>query len=177
MAILSAFRALFESSAADLVVKAAKSVISQMQWAKDPKKTQYIERKIALLVSSASELARNLAPGTVDPQIDRLLSDFSEDLVEEGISSSDAALITESVRAQIRSTILQPLDDLIAVQKRLESLEKESLDLERKLNELKDRVSVAEPSREEVYRLRTVAWIAAVVGTIALILALRPNFH
>lgn len=170
MALPVIYKALVESAGVELVKKGVASVMAKMPWAKDARKANIVERKIQLLVEAASDLARNLVPEAVDAQLERLLNDFHADLVAEGISAEDATLVKDSVRAQLRTSVLLPLQDLGRVQRRLENLEKESLEHRGQVEALEKRFDEVE-SENRALRSRGVLFqtLLAAAVTFSLI--------
>ncbi len=150
MPLPAALLTIITNSAPTFVIQGARYAWSKMPWAKDARKVETVERKIAVLVDHASELARSVPLDKIDPQLDRLMKGFYEDLRSEGIEPGDAERVLESVRAQIRSTILHPLQDLSRIQSRLELLEREGL-------EQNDRLQQLEAWREETLAQRSAS--------------------
>jgi hypothetical protein len=162
MPLPAALLTIITNSAPTFVIQGARYAWSKMPWAKDPRKVQSVERKIAVLVDEASELARSVPVEKMDAQLDRLLKGFHQDLLNEGIEGDDAERVLESVRAQVRATILHPLQDLSRIHARLEVLETEGL-------EQNDRLQKLEAWREEALAQRTAA--ARQVQTLQVLVA------
>lgn len=166
---LAILKTVVELIASDTVVRGVKSVWQKMPWAKDRAKVDAVERRIAKLVDEAAQLARNLSPEAVGPETDRLLDRFVKDLVAEGIPADQAKELRDSVRAELRTSVLQPLEDVRRVQTRLENLEKENVDLVRRLGDLETR---REEARNDHHRLQNLVLAAVILGTAGLVLAL-----
>lgn len=171
MAFPAIMRALLTGAAADLL----KTAVQKMPWAKDRNKVQYVERQIGLLVGKTANLARNLVPGGKSQQLERLLDEFYEDLVKEGISEADAKLVKESVRSQIDATVIQPLEDFSRIHSRLQVLEHENDEQGKQILSLAKRVETMEAEGLRRHRVEAMAiglLISAVgLSVVAILLA------
>ncbi|RYG32317.1 hypothetical protein EON81_20925 [bacterium] len=166
---LAILKTVVELIASDTVVRGVKTVWQKMPWAKDRAKVDEVERRISRLVDEAAQLARNLSPEAVAPEMDRLLDRFAKDLVAEGIPAEQAKELRDSVRAQLRTSVLQPMEDVRRVQSRLEALEKDNGDLARRVVDLESR---REEGKTDIHRLHNMLMISIVLGTAGLVLAL-----
>lgn len=157
--------------AAAMVVKSAQRALDKMPWAaRDSQRVQTVERKIAILVDRVATLARNVPPEGAEPLLEPMIQDFRQDLLNEKISETDTNLLVESVRAQIRSSVLRPLEDAARIVNRLEALEKENLAQERRLTELeRHREAYESRSAEQERHARLMQTLAAVAVTLAAI--------
>ncbi|MGV3615692.1 MAG: hypothetical protein ACO1SV_10195 [Fimbriimonas sp.] len=162
--------------AAALVVKGARNVLTKMPWARDLQRVHTVERKIALLVDRVATLARNVPPESADPLLEPMIQDFREDLLAEKITEGEANQIVESVRAQIRTSVLRPLHDASHIVTRLETVERENVELAKRLTSLeafRAREESREADRERHARLvQTLAAVAIVLGAIATLVGL-----
>jgi hypothetical protein len=166
--------------AAAMVVKSARNALNKMPWARDVQRVQTVERKIAVLVDRVATLARSVPPDGAEPLLEPMIQDFRQDLLEEKISEADANQLVDSVRAQIRSSVLRPLEDAARIVNRLETLERENVEQEKRLAELeryRERFELEAKDREKhlrtVQTLAAVALAVAVFGTLLVIFAMR----
>lgn len=166
--------------AAALVVKQARGVMSKMPWARDAQRVQSVERKIAVLVDRVATLARNVPQDSVDPLLEPMLGDFRNDLITlEKIPDGEANQIVESVRAQIRTEVLRPLQDAAQLIRRIETLESENDAQAKRLTDL-EAFRDAQTARFEgldrqsrslqtlIAVALTLAFVATVVGLLVL---------
>ncbi len=170
------FLGFLAEQAAGLVVKGARGVLAKMPWARDAQRVQTVERKIAVLVDRVATLARNVPAESADPLLEPLIQDFRQDLLEERITESEANQLVESVRAQIRSTVLRPLQDAAAVVRRLETLERENADQEKRLAALESErgtLTARDQDRERHARLmQSITYVALTLSGVATLLAI-----
>jgi len=153
--------------AADAVVKTLKGALSRAPWAQNAAVANTVERKIHTLVERVAALARNVNTDNLDPLVEPLIQDFRTDLLDAKLSPADADEVVESVRAQIRITVLQPLRDVALVQKRLEVLEKENVEQSKRLQDLeRDRESFAATERR-IHAIQTLAAVALTLAVVA----------
>lgn len=162
--------------AAAMVVKSARNALNKMPWARDTQRVQTVERKIAVLVDRVATLARSIPADGAEPLLEPMIQDFRQDLLEEKISEADANQLVDSVRAQIRSSVLRPLEDAARIVNRLESLEKENQEQERRLAELeryRERFEDERREREKQARfLQTLAAVAVALAVFGAVLAI-----
>ena len=163
--------------AAAMVVKSARSALNKMPWARDVQRVQTVERKIAVLVDRVATLARSVPAEGAEPLLEPMIQDFRQDLLEEKISEADANQLVDSVRAQIRSSVLRPLEDAARIVNRLETLEKENIEQEKRLAELERyRERFESDARDREKSLRTVQTLAAVALALAMFSTLLVIF-
>jgi hypothetical protein len=162
--------------AAGMVVKGARNVLAKMPWARDTQRVQVVERKIAVLVDRVAMLARNVPTDAADPLLEPLIQDFRQDLLNEHLTENEAKLVVDSVRAQIRTTVLQPLQDAERIVSRVEVLEKENEEQAKRIAELetyRQRIELTELERERHARmLQTLCAVALALAAVATLLAL-----
>lgn len=162
--------------AAAIVIKGARNALQKMPWARDVQRVQTVERKIAILVDRVATLARSIPSDTAEPLLEPLIQDFRQDLLEEKITEVEANQLVESVRAQIRSSVLRPLQDANRIVTRLEALEKDNEEQAKRLAELerfRERTEAREGERERHARLvQTLAAVAVVLASLATIIGI-----
>lgn len=162
--------------AAAMVIKGARNALNKMPWARDASRVQTVERKIAVLVDRVATLARSIPADNAEPLLEPLIQDFRQDLLEEKIAESDANQLVESVRAQIRSSVLRPLQDASRIVNRLEALEKEGEEQTKRLVELeryRERMEATAIERERHARLiQTLAAVAIALAAVAILATL-----
>ncbi|CAN5633645.1 hypothetical protein BH11ARM2_BH11ARM2_28230 [soil metagenome] len=166
---LAILKTVIELVASDTVIRSVKSAWTKMPWAKDRGKVDAVERRISRLVDEAAQLARNLSPEAISPETDRLLERFVKDLQAEGIPVNEATELRDSVRAQLRTSVLQPMEDARRMQSRIESLEKENTELGRRVADLESR---REEGKTDAHRQQSLLIATFVLGTAGLVLAL-----
>lgn len=162
--------------AAAMVVKGARSALAKMPWARDAQRVQTVERKIAVLVDRVATLARSVPADNAEPLLEPMIQDFRQDLLNENINESDANQLVESVRAQIRSSVLRPLQDASRIVDRLEFLENENIEQEKRLVELeryRERTETIARDHERHARLiQTLSAVAMALAAVAILAAL-----
>lgn len=163
---------LLVEQAADAVVKALKLAYSKAPWARDGAVAHTVERKIHLLIERVAELARNVPPENLEALSEPLIRDFRSDLVDAKISEADANDIVNSVRSQIRTTVLQPLQDVSALQARLKKLEDENLEQDKRLKELDDLRATAAENDRRVRGAQATAVVAVTLAAVSMLLCL-----
>lgn len=172
----SVFLAFLAEQAAGLVVRHARGVLTRMPWARDAKRVEMVERKIAVLVDRVATLARNVPVQTSEPLLEPLLQDFRRELLAEKISEAEANEIVDSVRAQIRTEVLRPLEDAAVMLARLETLESENETFRRDIEQLErtqtDLVARVSNQERESRRYLVVATIAMTLALLATVLGL-----
>lgn len=170
---LAILKTVIELIASDTVMRGVKSVWTKMPWAKDRAKVDAVERRISRLVDEAAQLARNLTPEAVGPELDRLLERFVKDIQADGIPANEATELRDSVRGQLRTAVLQPMEDARRIQNRLETLERENTELIRRVADLETR---RDEGKADAQRHQNLLLGAFVLATAGLMLALAAVF-
>ena len=172
----SVFLAFLAEQAANLVIRQARGVLDRMPWAKDARRVESVERKIAVLVDRVAEVARNVPVEASEPMLEPLIAEFRRDLALEKIPESEAELIVNSVRAQIRTEVLRPLQDANRIITRLETLEREHEDTTQEIGTLRSRLVelelAAKASEKQTRSYLVLNAVSLTLAAIAAILAL-----
>ena len=159
--------------ASEAVLKGAKALWAKMPWAKDPAKVDAVERLIDSLVADTARLARALPSDSVAPELDRLVIRFRQDLEAMKIPVEEARLLEQSVRRQVQSTVVDPIEEFRAVQRRLDTLEAENETQSHQLGESVKRLARLEKTLDAIKTGCIVAGTLTLVSLILSILALR----
>lgn len=173
MALPAIFKLLVETAATDAVLKNLKKIWAKSPWARDPNKVNEVERRIDELSHEMGRLARNLVPEAVEPEVRRRLERFEKELLELGLPPEAAVELRVSVGEALQTTVLEPIIEARRLQNRIETLEKENLDAERRLvalEPLATRTLEAERKAAAAQTMASIALGAAGIATIATLL-------
>lgn len=169
---LALLKAAFELIGAERVLRGAKSAWEKMRWARDPAKVNLVERKIDELSHEAGRLARNLAPGSVEPEVGRLLDRFGRELDELGLAPEESAELKRSVKIQLETSVLEPIAEARRLQTRIETLESENADQGKRLAALEPLAARTTEAEKRAAAAATMAMVALGAAAIAVIAAL-----
>lgn len=147
-------------------IEAVKKLYANMGWSKDRGRVQKVQMAVTETIEDAAALARVIPADHLQPHIEQALSRFRSRLVQEQIPAEDADHLTQALRAQVQTTVVEPLQHRTLVSDRLASLEAES-----------DRLLVLEPRlgelEERALRMQNAMWFAlGAVGALSLIAAI-----
>lgn len=173
MALPAIFKLLVETAATDAVLKNLKKIWAKSPWAKDPNRVNEVERRIDELSHEMGRLARNLVPEAVAPEVKRRLDRFEKELQELGVPAEAATELRVSVGEALQTTVLEPISEARRLQNRIETLEKENLEAEKRLSTLEpmaSRTLEAEKRAAAAHTMATVALVASGLAVLATLL-------
>ncbi|RYG26512.1 hypothetical protein EON82_03055 [bacterium] len=173
MALPAIFKLLVETAATDAVLKNLKKIWAKSPWARDPNKVNEVERRIDDLSHEMGRLARNLVPEAVAPEVKRRLDRFERELLELGLPAEAATELRVSVGEALQTTVLEPITEARRLQNRIETLEKENLDAEKRLVALEPlavRTLEAERRAAAAQTMASIALGAAGIAVVATLL-------
>lgn len=147
---LALLKTVVELVASDAVVRGAKAAWGKLPWARDAKKVEAAERRTAALAEDVASLARTLPTAEVESGMDRVLGRFEKDLTGDGLRPEEARTVRDSVRAQLRASVLGPVLEIRRLGERLdvaaearETAERTAADLMRRVESLERRANAA----------------------------------
>ena len=172
MALPAIFKLLVETAATDAVLKNLKKIWAKSPWARDPKKVNEVERRIDELSHEIGRLARNLVPEAVEPEVKRRLDRFEKDLLELGLPPESAAELRVSVGEALHTTVLEPITEARRLQNRIETLEKENLDAEKRLVALEPLAARTLEAEKKATAAHTMAAVALALAGLSMVATL-----
>lgn len=170
---LALLKAVLDLVGAERVLKNVQKAWVKSRWARDAAKVNAVERKIDVLTHEVARLARHLALDAIPSEVKRTLDRFERDLEELGLTKEEAKELRISVAEQLDTSVLEPIAEARRLQHRMESLEAEALDANKRivaLEPLASRTLEAEKRATAAQTLASVALAAAGLSVIATLL-------